>query len=341
MKPLGVAIVGAGRMGWIFARAVSQLTTEARVTYAISRSESSAKKMGQFFDCPFSILLEDALTDPDVDAVIIAAATPAHAELAIACIQANKPFFVEKPIADTLENGRLILAALKQNPVPHMVGFHRRFDPAYVEAKQHIETGGLGQLEIFRSISRDPTMDGSSLEFHLSSGGLIVDLGVHDMDLARWFMGEVLQVQALGGALTDPSLKQHNLHDTAVAILHFASGAFGTIEMARNTAYGHEVRTEVLGAKGKISIERDQRGDLRIYNSRGGNFDRPRGFEERFAQAYLCEITVFIRGLLGGQNLMPTARDAWYSLRLAMAAQAALESGTTVQVSQFGGDIDE
>jgi predicted dehydrogenase len=341
LKPLGVAIVGAGRMGWIFARAVTQLTTEARVSYAISRSASSAKKMGMFFDCPHSVDIKDALTDPNVNAVIIAATTPAHTELALACIAAHKPFFIEKPIADTLENGRLIIQALNKNPVPHMVGFQRRFDLAYVQAKQHIDAGGLGKLEIFRSISRDPNMDSSSLEFHLNSGGLIVDLGVHDMDLARWLMGEVLEVQALGGALTDPSLSQHNLHDTAVAILRFESGAFGTIEMARSTAYGHEVRTEVLGAKGKISIERDQRGDLKIYDSSGANFDRPRGFEERFAQAYIAEITAFIRGLQGQQTLTPNAVDAWYSQRLAMAAQTALDTGKTIQVSQFGGDVHE
>ena len=330
-----VAIVGAGRMGWIFAQAVHSLLGQARVEYVISRSEKSAEEMGMFFNCPYSTNLLEAL--PKVDAVIIAAATPAHKDLAIACIKAGKPFFIEKPIADSLENGRLILAALEENPVPNMVGFQRRFDPAYVQAKEHLKN--LGNLEIFRSISRDPNMDSSSLEFHLSSGGLIVDLGVHDMDLARWLIGEVAEVQALGGALTDPNLAAHNLHDTAVAILRFESGAFGTIEMARSTAYGHEVRTEVLGSKGKISIERDQRSDLRTYDASGGNFDRPRGFEERFAQAYAAEIQAFITGLLESTPLMPDVKDGWYSLRLAMAAQAALESGTTIQVGQFGGEI--
>jgi predicted dehydrogenase len=337
MKPLGVAIVGAGRMGFIFARAVHSLLGVARVSFVVSRSQTSAQKMAEQFSCAFSSNIADALSNPNVDAVIIAATTPAHKDLALACVEAGKPFFIEKPIADTLENGRLILEALAKNPVPNMVGFQRRFDPAYVKAKEHMDTGHLGNLEIFRSISRDPNMDSSTLEFHLNSGGLIVDLGVHDMDLARWFMGEVTEVQALGGALTDPSLTQHNLHDTAVAILRFESGAFGTIEMARSTAYGHEVRTEVLGSLGKISIERDQRGDLRTYDSSGANFDRPRGFEERFAEAYKCEIQAFVHGLLESKPLMPDVKDGWYSLRLAMAAQEALSSKQTIQVSQFGG----
>jgi predicted dehydrogenase len=337
VKPLSVAIVGAGRMGWIFAHALRQLTSEARVAYVVSRSLESAAKMGEFFSCPFTDHLQNAL--PEVDAVVIAAATPAHSELALLCAHAGKPFFVEKPIADTLEHGRRIVQAVEQRNVPNMVGFHRRFDPPYAQAKEHIENGNLGQLEVFRSISRDASMGSSSLEFHLSSGGLIVDLGVHDMDLARWLMGEVTQVQAVGGALSDPSWTAHGLHDTAVALLRFESGAFGTVEMARNTAYGHEVRTEVLGAKGKVSIERDQRSELRIYDAGGGHFDRPRGFEERFVEAYRLEMTAFVRGLLAGQRLMPDARDAWLSLRLALAAQAALTSNTTIDVDSFGGTL--
>ncbi len=339
MKPLGIAIVGAGRMGWIFARAIAALQPQARVTWVVSRSQASAEKMGLHFACQFATTLEDALKDSAVDAVVIAAATPAHAELAIQCAKAKKPFFIEKPIADTLENGRKIIQAVKENNVLNMVGFHRRFDPAYSQAKQQIEKGELGKLEIFRSISRDADMGSSSLEFHLSSGGLIVDLGVHDMDLARWYMGEVLEVQALGGALTDPSLTQHNLHDTAVAILRFASGAFGTIEMARSTAYGHEVRSEILGSKGKCSIERDQRGDLKTYTSSGAHYDRPRGFEERFAAAYQAEMSAFIQGVSSQQAMMPDATDAWYSLRLAMAAQEALSTGKTVQVNSYGGNL--
>jgi predicted dehydrogenase len=338
VKPLNIAIVGAGRMGWIFAHALHQMPQQARVAHVVSRSLDSAAKMGDYFACPFGKTLETAL--PHVDAVVIAAATPAHADLAIACAQAGKPFFVEKPIADTLENGRRIVRTLEQHPVLNMVGFHRRFDPAYSRAKQHIEGGKLGQLEVFRSISRDASMGSSSLEFHLASGGLIVDLGVHDMDLARWLMGEVQQVQALGGALTDPSLAAHGLHDTAVAILHFKSGAFGSIEMARNTAYGHEVRTEVLGAKGKISLERDQRFELTIYDASGGHFDRPRGFEERFAAAYLCEMSAFVQAILAGQTqMLPDAKDAWHSLRLAMAAQEALNTGKTIVVDSFGGTL--
>ncbi len=189
-----LAIVGAGRMGWIFANAIGELRASARVGYVVSRTLESAKAMGDYFDCRYCTELEEAL--PDVDAVVIAAATPAHSELAITCANAKKPFFVEKPIADTLENGRKIVEAVQKNGVQNMVGFHRRFDPPYVAAK----AVNLGALEVFRSISRDANMDSSSLEFHLSSGGLIVDLGVHDMDLARWYMGEVLEVQALGGS---------------------------------------------------------------------------------------------------------------------------------------------
>ena len=326
-------------MGWIFARAVHELIGEAQLRWVVSRSEASAQKMGERFGCSFTTELDQALTDPGVDAVIIATTTPSHAEHAIACARAGKPYFVEKPIADSLESGRRMVLATQAAGVASMVGFHRRFDPAYALAKAEIEAGNLGKLEVFRSISRDPDMGISSLEFHLTSGGLIVDLGVHDMDLARWLVGEVSEVVAWGGALADPSLAQHNLHDTAVAMLKFENGGFGTVEMARRTAYGHEVRTEVLGEKGKVDIERDQRGDLRLYSSAGGHFDRARGFEERFAEAYKAEITAFVQGLHSGQTLTPSVRDGWYSLRLAVAAQQALSTGRAVKVNEFGGEL--
>jgi myo-inositol 2-dehydrogenase/D-chiro-inositol 1-dehydrogenase/scyllo-inositol 2-dehydrogenase (NAD+) len=338
-RPLGVALVGAGRMGWIFAQALYGLLGECRLLWAISRSKTKAQQMAAHFGCRPSVELSQALTDPAVDAVIIAASTPAHAELAIACAQAGKPFFVEKPLADTLANGRQMVRAAEQPGVPTMVGFHRRYDPAYAGAKAHIEAGHLGRPEIFRSISRDPDMGISSLDFHLASGGLIVDLGIHDLDLARWLVGEVEEVTAWGGALADPSLSRHNLHDTAVALLRFENGAFGTVEMARRTAYGHEVRTEVVGEKGKVDIERNQRGDLRMYDRAGGQFDRPRGFEERFTEAYKAEIAAFIKGLRSGQPLIPNVRDAWHSLRLAAAAQHALETGKVVKVKEFGGEL--
>lgn len=326
-------------MGWIFAQALSGLLGECRLRWVVSRSEVKARQMGEHFDCKFGTELSGALGDPAVDAVVIAASTPAHAELAIACAQAGKPFFVEKPLADTLDSGCQMVQAAQQHGVPTMVGFHRRYDPAYAQAKAQIEAGFLGKPEIFRSISRDPDMGISSLEFHLSSGGLIVDLGIHDLDLARWLVGEVDEVVAWGGALADPSLSEHNLHDTAVALLRFENGAFGTVEMARRTAYGQEVRTEVMGEKGKLNIERDQRGDLRVYSSAGGHFDRTRAFEERFAEAYKAEITAFIRNLRQNRSLMPDVRDAWYSLRLAVAAQHALQTGERVKVKEIGGEI--
>jgi len=326
-------------MGWIFARALAELMGEAELRWVVSRSEGSAQKMGEHFACRFTTELDQALADPSVDAVIIATTTPSHAEYAIICAQAGKPYFVEKPIADSLENGRRMVQATEQAGIANMVGFHRRYDPAYALAKAQIDAGNLGQLEVFRSISRDPDMGISSLEFHLSSGGLIVDLGVHDMDLARWMVGEVSEVVAWGGALADPSLAQYNLHDTAVALLKFENGALGTVEMARRTAYGHEVRTEVLGEKGKVDIERDQRGDLRVYSAAGGHFDRARGFEERFAEAYRAEIAAFIRGLRASQPLTPTVREGWYSLRLAVAAQQALTTGQMVKVNEFGGEL--
>ena len=147
MPALGIALIGTGRMGWIFARALAELRGEAKLIRVVNRSENSAQEMGEHFGCGFGTDLEVALIDPAVDAVVIATTTPSHTEIAIACAKAGKPFFIEKPIADSLENGRLIVEAVERAGISSMVGFQRRFDPAYAEAKAMIDAGALGKLQ--------------------------------------------------------------------------------------------------------------------------------------------------------------------------------------------------
>jgi myo-inositol 2-dehydrogenase/D-chiro-inositol 1-dehydrogenase/scyllo-inositol 2-dehydrogenase (NAD+) len=323
-------------MGQAHAQVLAGLP-QCRVVKVVDAFASNAEKAAAELGAQASVHLEDALEDPSIDAVIITTPTPTHAELIEAAAQAGKAIFVEKPVAHSLEAGRRAVKAIEQAGVPCQVGFQRRYDPAYVRAKAIIEAGDLGKLEGFRAVGRDPVPP--KLEFLQSSGGLFVDMGIHDLDLARFFLGEVEEVYAIGGALVNPELKEHRLFDTAVGTLRFESGAMGTVEVALRTAYGYDIRTEILGERGRLHIERDRRPDLTVYDERGGNFDRPRNFEERFAEAYAAQMVAFAQNLRAGKPLTPSAREAWYSLRLALAAQQALETGTVVGVRQFGGAL--
>lgn len=177
-----------------------------------------------------------------------------------------------------------MVQAIEKHGVPCQVGFQRRYDPAYQRARALIEQGALGRLEGIRLVGRDPHPP--SLEFLKSSGGLLVDMGIHDLDSARFLLGEVLEVSAIGGTLAEPGLREYGLFDTAVATLRFENGAVGTLEVALRTAYGYDIRCEVLGEKGRIHIEYDRKPQLTLYDAQGGHFERPRNFEQRFAEAY-------------------------------------------------------
>ena len=336
MKALNMAMIGAGRMGMAHARVLAGLA-ECKVARVIDALADNAERVAAELGALPGTRLEDALRDPTIDAVVITTPTPTHAEVVEAAAKAGKAIFVEKPIADSLEAGKRVVEAVESTSVPCQVGFQRRHDPAYLKAKQMIEAGELGRLEGFRAVGRDPYPP--KLEYLKSSGGLLVDMGVHDLDLARFYLGEVDEVYAIGGALVNPELTEFGLFDTAVGTLRFESGAVGTLEVALRTTYGYDIRTEILGEKGRIHVEKDRRPDLTFYDERGANFDRPRNFEQRFHEAYAAEIVAFTRSVHAGTPVTPTARDAWYSLRLAKAAQHALETGQIVKVREFGGEL--
>lgn len=273
------------------------------------------------------------LADPDVDAVLLTTPTPTHAALIEQAAAAGKHIFVEKPVAATLEDAERVVQAVAKAGVQCQVGFQRRYDPAYREAKRAVDAGELGQLAAFRGVSRDP--EPPPLAFLKTSGGLMVDLGVHDLDTMRFLVGEVAEVQAVGSVQRTLELAAYDLFDAAVATVRFENGALGTLELGLHTAYGYDIRAEVLGERGRLHLEMTAPLHLTRYTTEGAVRKGPQGFEERFFEAYVGELEAFAHALQTGQPVTPDAADAAKTLRLALAAQHALETGETVQVSSF------
>jgi predicted dehydrogenase len=293
---------------------------------------SAAERLAESFAAHATDNLDEVLGDAGVEAVILTTPTSTHAEVACAAARAGKAIFLEKPIADSLPAADRVVKAVREAGVPCQVGFQRRYDPAYLEAKRKIEAGELGRLEGFRGVGRDPSPP--SLAYLSTSGGLMVDMGIHDLDSARFFLGEVEEVYSIGGA--HPELAAHGLFDTAVATLRFASGALGTLEVGLRTVYGYEIRAEILGEKGRLHLEMESRHHLRQYGKMGAHVDPPRNFAERFATAYAGEIRAFAENVHHGRPVSPGPEDARESLRLALAAQHSLETGEIVNVQGFG-----
>jgi myo-inositol 2-dehydrogenase/D-chiro-inositol 1-dehydrogenase/scyllo-inositol 2-dehydrogenase (NAD+) len=329
---LNVAMIGAGRMGRTHAgvlRTVDGVRIRAVVDAVPANAQAVADTLGARAQ-----ELDAVLDDPTIDAVLVTTPTATHADVVRRAARAGKAIFVEKPLADTLAGAEEVVHAVEEAGVACQVGFQRRYDPAYQEAKRRIDAGELGRLESFRAIGRDPSPP--PLAFLKTSGGLLVDMGIHDFDTARFFFGEVSEVTAIGTVVRDERLREHGLHDLVLATLRFESGALGTVENALNTAYGYEIVADVLGEHGRFHLEKRRRSDLEIWNAGGVHHDYPARFDDRFPEAYEREIVAFARHLRAGQPVAPDARDALESLRLALAAQRALETGTTVHVPSFG-----
>lgn len=335
-SPLPLGLIGAGRMG----RAHASLLARIPQCRLVAVADPHAERATELAAPTDARVFQDAgdLIDSAVEAVVITTPVATHAPLALAAIRAGKAVFLEKPVAHTLAAAHAVATAAAERGVPVQVGFQRRYDAAYVEAHRRIEAGELGRIEGFRGVGRDPQPP--ALDYLLTSGDLMADMGSHDLDSARFLVGEVDEVHAIGGALAVPELGEHGLCDTAVAILRFEGGAVGTLEVGLRTAYGYDIRAEVLGERGRLHVEVDRRPELLHYDAGGGRFDRPRDFMQRFLPAYLEELTAFATRVTAGRSVAPDAADAVKSLRLALAAQHSLDHDEVVQVRTFDDGSD-
>src|SRR5271165_6762697 len=222
---IGVAFIGLGRMGETHLRNVAGLPQVKVVAVADARPEAAERgKVLSGAEVAYTEV-ESAILHPGVDAVVIVTPTNTHARLIELAARAGKAVFSEKPIALDLAETTRVVKVVRERETPVQLGFMRRFDPGYARAKQKIEAGELGRIELFRALSRDTYPP--SLEFLLGSGGLFLDMAVHDLDLARFLVGEVEEVQAWGTVLVDERFAKADDVDTAVTLLRFANGALG------------------------------------------------------------------------------------------------------------------
>lgn len=325
------ALVGAGRMAQTHAKVLAAVPTIELCAVCDPVPEHAAR-LSQSLGVPVTTF-EAALADPDLDAVLVVTPTPTHGALIQQSAAAGKHIFVEKPIAWTLAEADEVVREVERAGVQCQVGFQRRFDPAYAEAKRAIVAGELGRLATFRGVSRDPAPP--PLEFLKTSGGLMVDLGVHDLDTMRFLIGEVAEIHVVGGVQQLPELAEHGLFDSAVATARFENGALGTLELGLHTAYGYEIRAEILGERGRLHLEMASPLHLTRYTAEGAVRRGPQNFEERFFGAYVAEFRAFAACLLENRPVSADAKDAAQTLKLALAAQHALESGETARVASF------
>ena len=250
---IGVAVLGAGRMGRTHIRNLAGIV-DARVVVVADPDLEAAergRKMARAARAVRDPL--EAIADPDVDAVVIVTPTSTHAALIESAVPAGRAVWSEKPIALDLAETNRVVEVVRRSGRPVQLGFMRRFDPGYAAARARIEAGELGRIELFRALSRDTYPP--SVDFLRHSGGIFLDMAVHDLDLARFLVGEVDEVHSWASVLADERFAEADDFDTALTVLRFVNGALGVVETARHSEWGYDIRTEVAGARGKVVIE--------------------------------------------------------------------------------------
>jgi myo-inositol 2-dehydrogenase / D-chiro-inositol 1-dehydrogenase len=336
----GIAVLGAGRMGQEHARNLLGIPN-ARIV-AVADPIQAARDRAQITTRAEKTYAkpEAAIADPNVDAVIIVTPTGTHADLIELAANSGKAIFCEKPVALELTRTVQALEVVRSKNVPFQIGFNRRFDPPYALAKQKLEAGEVGAVEQFISVMRDPNPP--PVEYLKGSGGMFLDQSIHELDCARFLVGEVEEVSAWGAVLIDPAIAATGDVDTGMISLRFKNGALGVIQNSRRSAFGYDVRTEVFGSKGKLVMDATPKTPLTQYGPgtiSGGDgkleTDHFHFFMDRFRDAYRLEIEAFIHCLETGSQPTPGTVDALESLRLSVAATRSLKEGRTVKLSEI------
>ncbi len=326
-----VGLIGVGRMGATFARILGELAEASDLQAIADLNGQRARELAERFGVPHAFEdYRDLLRIDAIQAVFIITPTVTHLELVLAAAAAGKHIFIEKPLALSVPECEQAIEAARQAGVKLQVGLMRRFHTDYLAAKRHIEAGKIGSPTMFKSINRDPVR--TSLEFaqRESSGGLIMDMGTHDFDLARWLMDtEITAVHSFGGRLAFPELEQAGDIDNAVVNLSFVNGAVGSVDLSRNAVYGYDSRSEIVGTEGTIVIGRlpEAASSVAVYG-RSGN---PAG---SFDQAYLAEVEAFLECVVEDRPPQVTGEHGRDATAVSVAATRSLDEDRVVQLSE-------
>ena len=334
--PIGIGVVGAGRMGSIHARLIARAVPEARLAGIADVNLDAARSLSaELGGPPVFASVDEMVASADVAAVLIAASSSRHLEAIQAAAAAGRDILCEKPIALTMADTDAAMAAAEAAGVRLQVGFMRRWDPDYARAKGRLASGALGRPMLFKSLQFDAEPPPVAFADPAVSGGIMVDMGIHEFDLARWLMAdEVAEVHAWGSSVAHPELASVGDVDSAVIALRFAGGTTGTVELARNTTYGEDVRTEVLATAGSAWI-----GRLPVSHGRwsGGPAgasvaaDLADATVPRFEAAYAAQTRGFVRAIREDRPVEVPAGEGAAALAIALAAERSMREGRPVE----------
>jgi len=332
---LNLGVIGLGRMGRVYAAALAQRVPNAQLVAVADLKPGIAESFAREFGIrKWLENYQDLLKDRSVDAVAVVTPTSTHREVVIDAARGGKAIFCEKPISISLAEAEEMLQVVDSSRVFLQMGFQRRFDAGYIGAKKKIEEGVIGEPVLLLSTSRDPFLPPLDFCNPRVSGGLIMDMGIHDFDVARMYMGEVRTVHAVGGVLAYPELKSVGDIDNAVINLVFENATIGAVHLSRNAVFGYDIRAEVWGTKGSLQVGYHRQTPMLVLTRQGITHDVVPHFMERFEGAYLAQIQNFVDNVLQGRPPSITGADAVAALRISIAATTSLHEKRPVDVRE-------
>jgi myo-inositol 2-dehydrogenase/D-chiro-inositol 1-dehydrogenase len=329
--PVSVGLIGAGRIGSSHASILRTRVAGARLCAIADAVPDVAAALADRLGVSAHATPDELIADPAVEAVVIAASTPAHADLVVAASGAGKAVFCEKPMALSVADAERAIAAADAAGVALQVGFNRRFAADFAAARAAVDDGEIGTPQLMRSLTRDPGLVDPAA---VTPGTIFLLTLIHDFDTLLWLNpgAEAVEVFVLADALVAPDYKASGLLDTAVVSIRFDNGAIATAEASFSAAYGYDVRVEVFGSEGMVSAGRTETSALRIRTERGMSAPTPRGDVEMFLDAYTAEFVEFVDAVRDKRSPAVTGRDARRALAIAVACIESAESGLPTAV---------
>jgi myo-inositol 2-dehydrogenase/D-chiro-inositol 1-dehydrogenase len=334
---LRVGLIGAGRIGQVHASTIAYRVARAQLAAITDPMPGAAEGVATKFRVP--IVADDyraILDDPNIDAVMICTPTDTHAMLIQAAAQAGKHIFCEKPVALNLADTDAAVAAAERAGVTLQIGFNRRFDANFARVHQAVSNGEIGDPRILHIISRDPAPP--PIAYIGSSGGIFLDMTIHDWDIARFLIGsEIEEVYVQGGVMVDEAIGEAGDIDTHVTLLRFANGVIGTIDNCRQAVYGYDQRVEVFGSKGAIQTENNYPNNSTLSTADAVRRDLPLNFYmDRYVDAYAAEIEAFVDAVVTRKPPRVDGRDGRQALAAGLAAQKSYAERRPVKLTEVG-----
>lgn len=332
-----VGIIGLGRIGRIH---LKNLCTQINGVMVIGAMNPSAD--GRDFAAGFNLPIvtdnpDELIHHPDIDAILVCTPTDLHADYVVRAAKAGKAVFCEKPIDLSLERVRKTLALVEQAGTPLMLAFNQRFDPHFQEIRKGIEEDKIGRLRSIHITSRDPSPP--PISYIQQSGGLFMDMSIHDLDMARYLLNdEIVEVYAKGFNIIDPEIGAVGDIDTGYILLTSKNQVTVFIENSRQSSYGYDQRLEVFGSKGMMMAENPLKTNHVFLDS--GGMHRPRNqdfFIDRYAESYKAEMQAFVEALNQKKPMPITGEDGLQAMLLALAAEKSMKENRPVRLAEIGG----